>query len=422
MPEAKIVPVLLDVRHYQRPLSSAKSYIDLWSLVEPFLSGLDPRTGPSVTVPLDGDGDVRVRFIDPAAVPLPVSGATRFAVKGILEPPKVRYRCDTCRSAGATTYGPFTCKGCGKDGEPGRVCDDHVAFLDGRLESFCRRHLPVCRCQSPAQAWCPGRTCNGQRAWCTAHLVPRPGDASIAYCAECFAAEFPRCEGASCDATGHVRCDQGAVGSQTRCGRRMCAAHAMRWQVFGSRSRGVTLCRDHHAGLKSAGPEALVELIVAVTAARADSRGGRQSLLPHLGIVRHIFINTTGRVFDMGALNELFTRLQQRIESGALQGKRAETALRLLKKDEQRRIIAVGAFVRDHEVGRAHFARLVDLLRQKGFADLAAAVRFSDFRPGSGILWVKVPPEMKGRFIGSKGAVINDLKQRLGIKIQLEKE
>ncbi|MER7583761.1 hypothetical protein [Kitasatospora sp. NPDC097691] len=432
------VPVLLDLRDYRDVPGTAEGFVALWAQVEPTVLTLDPRQGARVVLDFGEAGRVGVWFLDPLAAPRPLTAATAFEVRGVLEPPQVRYACDTCRTTGTETYAPFSCPGCGEGSRPGRVCDAHVVLLDGSLRASCPRHVPQCRCGAPARAWCGGPRCRAGRAWCADHLVRHPNDPSLAYCGDCYGERFPSCEQPGCPATALIRCEHrtlARLGTDDACGSRMCAEHSTRWQIYGPYSRGLALCRQHHRELRSATPEELVDLVLAGTAVRArhhvrhhvqsaaDGRR-RQAFLPRLSVVRHIFINTRGTVLDMGALDALFAGLERRIpRPGQAGGSRlTETALRLLGQHEASRREDVRRFREGHEEGRAHFARLVELLRASGKFEMAEAVTFSDYRSRSRILYVRVPSELRGRFFGTKRAHVNELKQRLGIDIQLERE
>ncbi|MFE6056345.1 hypothetical protein ACFQ6N_36850 [Kitasatospora sp. NPDC056446] len=433
-PAARPVPVLLDLRGYLDVPGTAEGLVALWARVEPTVLTLDPRQGARVVLDFGAAGRAGVWFLDPLAAPRPLTAATPFEVRGVLEPAQVRYACDTCRAAGTETYAPFSCPGCGDGTRPGRVCDAHVLLLDGSLRASCARHAPQCRCGQPARAWCGGPRCRATRAWCADHLVRHPNDPAFVYCRDCYGERFPSCEQSGCPATALVRCEHRTLeqlATGDACGSRMCAEHTTRWQIYGPYSRGLALCRLHHRGLRSATPEALVDLVLAGTALRARHRASpgsdgprRQAFLPRLSVVRHIFINTRGTVLDMGALDALFTGLERRIPRDGRSGgtRLTEAALQLLRRHEPSRREDVRRFVADQGEGRAHFDRLLELLRSTGKSELAAAVVFSDYRSRSRILYVKVPPDLRGRFYGTKRSHVNELKQRLGIDIQLERE
>ena len=425
------VPVMLDLRGHRRPPASPDGYVEMWNRLEPVLLTVDPRSGPRIRLDMGGEGEVTVVFLSPATAPTPFGTHTPFAVRGVLEPPRVRYSCATCRKEGATTYAPFTCSGCGSDERPGRVCDTHAVFLDGSLRTSCAAHVPVCRCGRTARAWCGGPRCRSGRAWCSDHLARHRGDSSVEYCLDCHEERFPACERSGCTGTGLTRCEHRALDDGKPCGRRMCAEHVTRWQIYGDRSRGLALCARHHGTLRTVSPDALAALILAGTAARSLSRrsgrqGGRRSaFLPRIGIVRHIFINTCGRVLDMGTLDSLFTRLERDLQhrgTGPDGRELTRAALRLLEQHAASRREDVQRFRDSHAEGREHFARLRTLLQQSGRDELAGAVTFADYRSKSRILFVRVPQEMRSRFIGSGGTVIKDLRVRLGINIQLERE
>ena len=431
VPAPSAVPVTLDLREYlgATPVG-AEGYIALWLRLEPAVIGVDPRTGPRIRLALGAEGEAGVWFLDPMAAPDRLTAATPFALRGVLERPQVFYACDTCKAAGATVYGPFTCTGCGDGDRPGRVCDTHATFLEGSLRASCPRHVPACSsCGETARAWCGGPGCRSGRAWCRRHLAAHPADAVVEYCQGCYDERFPACEQPSCRATGHGRCEYRTFGTDRACRKRMCAEHSSRWQIYGSASRGLVLCAAHRSALKSAAPETLTELILAGTAARSRGRGGtpqrpggrRQAFLPRLSIVRHIFINTCDRRMDMSSLDALFTALRRQA-AGDPDRRLAEAAQRLLDDHAPSRREDVRRFDVAHDEGRVHLARLVALLREKGRGQIADAVGFSDYRPAKRILFVLLPAELRGRFIGTGRANVRELEQRLGISIQLERE
>lgn len=415
------VPVSLDVREYREPLPDADAYLALWQRIEPHLLHVDPREGRSLRLDLGDRGALTLQLLDPAGNPDAFGPGTQFAVRGILETARVRYACGPCAAAGSRTYGPFQCHVCneekGKDGGT-RLCDRHVVILEGAFRTVCPDHTPACpACGRPGVFWCDGSGCKNRKAWCAAHRVPHPGDARTSYCWGCFDDRFPTCVAPRCGQTGYLRCEHVRSGGGGTCPHRVCAAHAGRWQIYGPHRRGLALCPAHIAGLRGMSREDVVFQIVAATALRRRSRADGPALLPRLSVVRHILIHVRNEVLDMGVVDALFTRL--RATAGST-GAGAEMAT-LLDAHARVREQDLTVFRGDQEVGRRHYEALLRMLVAAGRGQLAERLSFSDFKPKSNVLYVRVPPDVAGLFIGRGGSGIRDLGARLGVTLKVEK-
>ncbi|MFD9235467.1 KH domain-containing protein [[Kitasatospora] papulosa] len=422
--ETPVVPVTLDLREFRDVPRSTDACVSLWERLEPAVLTLDPQAGPRVRFDLGDEGEVGVWFLDPASAPRPLGATTRFAIRGVLEAPEIRHACTTCLTAHTTTYAPYKCPGCDEGRRTGRACEEHAVFLEGSLRPSCLGHTPVCRCGARAKVWCGGPKCRTRTAWCETHLRRHPGDPTVAYCEDCYAERFPACEHEHCTGSGYIRCEHRTLSGMKPCGRRICTEHARRWQVYGSYNRGLALCTPHHLRLSSTPPEGLIDMILAGTVARS-SRGRsatrRRVQLPRISIVRHILINTRRAVLDMEAIDLLFTALEQGLRGRTPRDTNLSTALDLLSRHRVSRREDVERFREQHVEGRGHYDRLVQELRRGGRYELAEAVEFSDFRPRSGILFVRVPERLQGLFRGKGGSSVRQLEQRVGVKIQVER-
>ncbi|WP_201294735.1 MULTISPECIES: KH domain-containing protein [unclassified Nocardiopsis] len=203
----------------------------------------------------------------------------------------------------------------------------------------------------------------------------------------------------------------------------------MRWQIYGRHSRGLALCSLHHGSLQKTPNEKLVELILAGTVTRFEAKKGkrtgnrRQAFLPRISIVRHILINTRKSVLDMESIDALFAGFESRIGRGELDlGSSSNAALRLLRDHASSRREDIERFQAEHVEGRRHFERLVGQLQYEGRREMASAVRFSDYRPRQGILYIRLPRHLRGAFIGTGGATVKELKRKVGVDIRLERE
>jgi hypothetical protein len=160
----------------------------------------------------------------------------------------------------------------------------------------------------------------------------------VSYCGPCYADRYPACSQRGCADTGQIACEQVTESGFSSCGRRVCARHALRWQVFGPHRRGLDLCPQHAPTLRTMSREQFVFQWVAGIAARP----GRQSL-PRLSIVRHIFINARDEVLDMRVINTLFDGLQRRLGNSRFEG----VMRQMLERQQKLRAEDVRQFERD---------------------------------------------------------------------------
>ncbi|KIF73267.1 hypothetical protein QR77_03400 [Streptomyces sp. 150FB] len=416
------VPVCLDVREYREPLRDADAYLELWRGLEPLLVQVDPREHRPLRLELGNRGVLTLQLLDPVGNPDIFDADTRFAIRGILEVPRIRYACGPCAAQGVTGYGPFQCHACNEDRSTGtrtRLCDRHVVILDGTFRTVCPEHAPACpACDSPGVFWCDGALCRNKRAWCANHRTAHPGDARTSYCPDCFSDRFPTCVAPRCGQTGYLRCEHVSRSDGT-CPHRICAAHAGRWQIYGPHKRGPALCPAHLDGLRRLSRDELVFQIVAATAARrrSASRSTGPALLPRLSVVRHILIHVRDEALDMGIIDDLFNGLRARLTDD----RRDATMIALLDAHATVRRQDLTAFQDDQNQGRRHYGALLGLLIADGKAQLADRLAFSDFRPKANTLYVRVPQDVTGLFIGRGGSGIRDLGARLGITVKVEK-
>ncbi|MEV4638079.1 KH domain-containing protein [Actinoplanes sp. NPDC049548] len=402
------VLLVLDLREYADPPSDEEGSRRLWAEVEPELIGRDLRPDQTITVRRPG-GVIGATVLESDLGAGWTGPDTTFAVCGVLERPKLLYRCGPCADAGQVRYGPFLCSGCGSTDTRRRVCDDHVVILDlSFAKATCPAHVPACECGRTASFWCTGPGCGSGKAWCDQHRRRHPGDELISYCRGCYDRRFPDCSTGGCRSIGTLSCEfQAGAGS---CRTRVCPGHAFRWQVYGPARRGLVLCPAHHQRLPSLAADELVRQVISGTLGRRRGRS-RVPKLPRLSLFQHIFINVQKRLLTVPQLYDLADQVY-----------RADRSLTALIDEhrpgwQRERTDAITA-ERD---GQHHFARLGQELTAMGHGDMVARISFSIFKPHAGELWVRVPQDLKGRFIGTRGATINALRQRIGLQINLEK-
>jgi KH domain len=407
------VELLLDLRAYSRRLEGPLAFLSLWDELTPTLKGKGLALGKTYTLE-SGSGAIQFTVMRNPVVQ--ITDETRFAVHSLLEPPALRYTCKLCQDEGKSTYGPFICSVCRDEGDDARVCDNHVVILDGAMRSFCRTHAPRCDCGSAATFWCQGVDCRRRKAWCDVHRQRHRNDPDHSYCNACFARMFPECERGGCDNVGTLECEFVDARTLEPCRQHACPIHMHRWQVYGPDEEGLALC-SRHSGVRALTDEALIAQIILGTAGRRR-RMARSPGLPTLQSVRHILRKARGRLYDLGEIARLFEGFNVNLggnaslrgEVTALLGRHAERRQRDIQRDEG-----------EKQQGLVLFEKVRQLLVFKGQTELAAVIRFSDYRPRLNKLFIVVPQEFIGRFVGTGGRNIKELSASANVDIGIEK-
>lgn len=417
------VEAVLDLRKWRIPMRPGpEDLAALWDRLEVALHGRGLRAGKVEHWDAE-HGTISLEIVRVAPGVSTAQPGTRFGLVAVRELPRLVYRCSECDQRGSAAYGPFRCKPCEREGRPGRVCVEHVVVLEGSLEAFCPAHRPACRgCGHPAQYWCARpESCNSRVAWCGRHAQQHPQDPDTHYCSDCYRSAFPVCEERGCSSVGTVRCDW--LGSDHQpCARQACTRHARRWQVFGSERVGLGLCAAHSA-VRSLTPAQILYQICCGAARRDGVR------IPSLAAFGHNLRNC-------------------RQPELALDYNRIRVALRALDADLKRRGPADVARAVDRAAGpwdvelktlveeAVEGERLVERLRvlvrdqDRGWGErIAAGLRLAQYKPArangqaparEAVLWVHLPEELRGKFIGPQGSRIGAYKSALGVEIRFE--
>jgi hypothetical protein len=418
MPPAADVEVVLDVRQLRTPPQDRDEFLALWARVEPALRGRNLRAAPACVVDMATEGQLRLEIARIAGGSGTVTDRTRFSIVAVREKPRLRHRCKECADQSVEQYGPFLCSV--HDGGQHRACDRHVSILDGALTPTCGPHRPRCHgCGRVATFRCAGPACRHETAWCDQHRRSRPHERDTDYCPSCYAREFPRCEKAECPGACTIVCEYLSTDFQ-RCPQRMCALHAWRWQVFGGERLGLGRC-SAHADTTRLLPGELIFQIVAGTAGRR-----RRERLPSL----RGFADTLRRAGHpdlaldykriMGMLSQLTASLD-----GTATGRAAGDLIRDTWPAWERQL-------KDIEAAAAEGERLVMQLKQVVRSEiprhgpaLAAAISLAEYRPvmsrrQQALLFVHVPPDKHGLFIGTEGRHRRRYEAILGVSVRIE--
>ncbi len=415
------VEAVLDLRGWSPAVGGRDDLVALWNELEPTLHGRRLHGGGVHSWDADR-GSIVLEIVRVAPGIDTVGPATRFELVAVRERPRLVYRCASCDAQGREGYGCFRCRACTDAGQPERVCVEHAVLLDGSLTPSCRSHHAACEdCGSPASFWCGGRNCRTARAWCDRHRRRHPQDPDTDYCPSCHRLAFPVCEEPGCAASGTVVCDW-LDGAGHACGRQACTRHARRWQVFGSERLGLGLCRAH-SHVKAVPVEGVLRQICGGAARRPGVR------MPSLGAFSHNLRNCDHRelALDHREIRARLARLEEEL-------------LRSGPPDVARAVARAGGDW-DRELGRLRgnsdqggqlLERLRGLVRRQDprwGEPIAAALRLAEFKPartgGAGqdrpaVLWIHLPEELRGPFIGPQGSRIAEYKAQLGTDIRIE--
>ena len=416
------VELVLDVCGLRTPPGSAQEFVALWNQVEPALAGRDLRA--KQIHQLDGaDGAVRLevaRLADGISV---VSHTTQFSIIAVREPSRLRYRCKQCADEGVECYGPFLCSAARPEDPEHRTCDQHVSILDGALTPTCAEHRPACgECGRPATFRCAGYECRRNHAWCDQHRRPHPRDRDVDYCPSCYHTEFPRCEAAGCVYIRTVTCEQISPTFKPS-GCRAVTRHAHPLQLICREPQGVGP-GSGHARVNELPPEQLVfQIVVGATARR------RRERLPSLQGFAHTLRNTGHQQLALDYQGIRRTLANVAAAMGSASPKSAIDSMREMQPvwDKQLTSTAIAA-----DDGR----RLVDDLKRIVLAEdprygtaLAAALTLAAYKPAvvrngqvtrQARLFVNVPENLRGLFIGAGGARKRRYAELLGVEVSIE--
>lgn len=427
------------MRDLRKPPGDRDGFATLWAKVESALHGRDLRAKPVHELYGGPEGAVRLEVARIADwMTGTVTADTRFSVVAVRERPRLLHRCKECADQGIEQYGPFPCSAAA-EGDVHRTCDMHVSILDGALIPTCRAHRPRCRqCSQPATFRCAGRECRREVAWCDQHRMRHPQDRDVDYCPSCYAREFPCCEARECKAIGTVRCEHMNDVFQA-CGRRMCAIHARRWQVFGGERLGLGRCSAHANVTQLPSQELIFQIVAGASARRHRERlpslqGFAHSLrragygdlaLDYEGIMRMLMNVQRGLGTAAPGRPETLARRGGRVDAREA----AARAVQDMQPNWNRQLEESGAAAQEGERLMARLKQVIQADIPYHGQEIAAAIRLAEYRPAivrngqqvrGALLFVHVPDHMRGRFIGMQGRNRRRYDEVLGVSVQIE--
>lgn len=401
------VEIVLDLRQLADPPESASDFLRLWSAVTPALQGRSLAPGGEWSLQNPDQGTIGFTIISVPSGERIVGPGTSFAVHSVLEAPVIHYACSVCAGARQRSYGPFLCARCRDEEKQTRLCDEHVIVLDGAMISFCPRHRPKAANGEWATFWCSGPACRRKQvAWPETDRRRHPHEPSTWYCPRCYVDMFPPCSGPACTATGSNVCEFVDPRTQRPCGSRLCNRHVRRWQIYGPKLRGLSLCRVHPA-IKTQTAEQIIYQIVAGTSMRRALR------LPFLSRVRFTLQKAHGRIYELQSIYDLFGKVSRSSSSPDMVRLAREREIEWRKEiaDEERK----------QNEGLRYFEKVRGELVSIGLAQVATALVYSDYRANNKRLFVRLDDSLRGRLIGRGGATIKQIQDRVGVTITFEK-
>lgn len=435
----KPVEVVVDLRDFRQPPQAPAEFKQFWERLQQGMVGKQLQLQTCYEISHQSQGVLRLTVIALPPEHAIISAQTPFAVHSLLEPPQIRHQCVQCQANRRQTYGAYFCDECGRNGKPGRVCEEHVVILlngirhNGHLLSSCNQHIPRCQasqCQSQAVFWCRGPNCvRKHHAWCEKHRRQHPNDRETSYCSDCYAELFPACDVDSCRNTATSICEHVDEETQQICGRRLCSRHTVRWQIYGPHKEGLGRCSNHRS-IRDLRDDQLIYQMVAGTAKRKQKHREDRQNLPSLQSVRHILLKVRRQSYDLRTINQMFeslaSRLRQRNDFEKMMG-------RLLEWHTQTRDKNLLRDEGEKEIGRQVFERVKQEYIRRNLVEVAAALVFSDYKPiriqsdakqpgklQFPLLFVRLDSVWRGRFFGRGGATIKEIGELLNVKINIE--
>jgi hypothetical protein len=191
----------------------------------------------------------------------------------------------------------------------------------------------------------------------------------------------------------------------------------MRWQIYGPHKIGLGLC-DQHRNIPALGDDQILYQVVAATAMRKLAEPRSRQDLPSLQSVHHILLKARNRAYGIPAINQLFTTLTALTGRGT---RLENTMSEMLGRHAQYRQANIERDQSEKQQGLPIFERLKLQLRATGMSEIADQLTFSDYRPKTRVIYVRLPEMWRGRMIGKGGTRIKQLGEAIGAKIDFER-
>lgn len=436
------VELIIDTRKLQPPPQNAEELISLWEQTQSVIAGKIVSSGDCRPVEFPGRGQLDFIVIRTSSPNVTVSEKTTFAVHSVLERSRTKHRCRLCAAAGEYADGPFFCKECSRGDAQAGVCERHVRILEGGLRrgayiaSTCAEHSPRCsHCQQAAVFWCLGPICKGNQAWCNAERKTHRNNQDNPYCPACYELVYPQCVQANCLEPGTSQCEHIDSASGKPCGRRLCNRHVGRWQVYGYERIGLARCSEHRRIMQSADADVVWQIVAGTTLRRSERggtsmrlRGQQQTYpLPTLGSIKNVLLKARKQFYSESMAMQLYEGLRFQLRNASHRSPLQAKMLELLDRSAPIWLSGVVKAEARKEKGLSYLEKLKATLSAAGLYEMASTVEMTDFIPEStkdgrsACLYIRLPEEYRGRFIGRDGIRKREFSQRVGCDIRFEK-
>ncbi len=414
------VEVVLDVRGARQDLQGPMQFVQLWGKLEPALYGRSLRPGEIFELGESKEDSYKLEIIRVVPDGAVCSPDTAFAIRDVVDQPRLIHACGACKESGQSRYGPFLCShGHGGDRRY-RLCEDHVVLLDGSLQAFCSDHVPACDCGDLAVGVCAAGC--AKPMCCDRHLIAHSSSPELRFCRDCHDRLFPSCHVSKCEGVGEIVCLHVDRATGKVCDQKFCSAHGRRWQVFGPHKIGLGRCPEH-SRTRGQQEAALVEQIVLGTAVmRARVPHWRQRLVrvPSPRAIGHIVLKSRGSKCGLDEVERIVADVRQSIDPKSRFGRHVETAFGGWANDVDR---ARQRESQLQEKGGVLFRQVVEFYRGEGLSDVADQLRFSAYvepKDKQPLLFVYPPEDLLGLFFGTAGQRIKAISARLGVFVRVE--
>lgn len=415
------IDVTLDLRQLNIRLRDREDFHKVWNSLVRQLVGKPVSSGQQLQL-TEQRGSWNMLVLDSRDVTV-IDDRTLLNVIDLERPPEIRRACKEHAKNNETVFGAFYCPVCRDEKKPDRLCETHANFLENKYTAYCFEHLPHCRCRKDCSDLATFECERCRKPHAESLKKRHPQDPLTLLCQKCFIFQFELCS--QCQNEGHRRLGKsrcafptgGAVAAEDeRCGKRLCTLrHARQWQIWGPHWRGVALCEEHFIRLPAAKPAELLWMLV-VSKPPAPFLQGRVKDLYRL---RNIISYVRQQEFPWHEMERTLREIERRAlnQTGVHKSVR-ESFAHLLKKIgdlpivEERLLAQIRGFYRRHlqQVDSGSAILGVNVIRVFG-REPAQSYRIS-IRVGRDYNGKNIT----GQLIGTKGVLINQLKNELNLE------
>lgn len=413
------IDIALDLRELNVVLRGRDDFDNIWNGLARQLVGKPVCAGKWLEM-TEPRGAWKALVLDAGNLTV-IDGRTGINVIDLVRPPEVRHVCKEHLKEGQRMFGAFFCPVCRDAKAENRLCESHVHFLENKYTAYCREHVPRCYCQQDCEDAATFECDRCRKPFSENLKRGHPNDALTLLCNKCYRYQFELCS--NCEREGRKRLGKShcafPLGTERqRCGKRLCTfRHARQWQIWGPYWRGVVLCDDHYNSLRYSSPADLLWILI-VSRAPAPFL---QVKVKDLYRLRNIVAYVKQTEFSWSEMEAILRQLERYAEEqggggikGAfteLLGKIAEVKIDL-PVIEARLLRQVRDFYRRSLLRAEPESAILSLTVKRVFGREPNKTYRVSIRAGRDY----TGRSMKGLLIGKGGALVNQLKNELGLQ------